>query len=108
MGVDFQKLGGNLIDPFRIVSSATKALTGHSGEQILGIGQRSSLMGAKPSESAIPKLPDAPVGGATAAEKARIRKKTKTILTSPLVGDEYGGAPTLLGTGDTTKKNTLG
>jgi hypothetical protein len=46
----------------------------------------------------------------TAAEKARIRKKTKTILTSPLTGGEdYGSAaPTLLGSGDKTKKTTLG
>jgi hypothetical protein len=56
--------------------------------------------------SAIP----APTGGATEVEKAKIRKKKPTILTSPLTGGEdFGGsAPTLLGTGDTTKKATLG
>lgn len=51
-----------------------------------------------------------PSAAATPAEKARIRKKTKTILTSPLSGDEFYGskAPTLLGSGDMTKKNVLG
>jgi hypothetical protein len=63
------------------------------------------------SSSAIPSLPplgQAPGAGteATAAEKARIRKKTKTILTSPLKGDEFGTGPTLLGSG--TGKTTLG
>ena len=58
-----------------------------------------------------PALPAMPSGAeATSAEKARIRKKTKTILTSPLSGDEFYGsaAPTLLGTGDVTKKAVLG
>ena len=112
MGGDANKFLGNLIDPFRIVSSATKALSGKSGEQCLGVGQRSAFMGAKPGEassspaSAIP----APTGGATEVEKAKIRKRKPTILTSPLTGGEdFGGsAPTLLGTGDTTKKATLG
>jgi len=116
MGTDGNKILGNLFDPFRIVSSATKALTGSSGEQWLGVGQKSKIAqmiapGVKMSQdaksaSAIP----APTGQATEAEKARIRKKKPTILTSPLTGGEdFGGsAPTLLGTGATTKKATLG
>lgn len=64
------------------------------------------------SASSAPALPAAPSAGteATEAEKARIRKKTKTILTSPLTGaEDYGSsAPTLLGSGDTTKKAVLG
>lgn len=57
-----------------------------------------------------PALPTAPTGAeATSAEKARIRKKTQTILTSPLKGDEFANtSPTLLGSGDITKKKTLG
>lgn len=78
-----------------------------------GLAVASMVRGEK-SSTAIPAMPalgNAPSGAeATSAEKARIRKKTKTILTSPLQGDEFYGsaAPTLLGSGDTTKKTTLG
>lgn len=75
----------------------------------------SAMMGGgkKSSASAIPSIPSigsAPGAGteATSAEKARIRKKTKTILTGPLQGDEFASGPTLLGSGDATKKNVLG
>jgi len=105
MGADAQKVFGNLIDPFRIKSTAIKAVSGKSGESWLGNG---GGKGDTPQASAIPSAPE--MGGATSAEKAKIRKKTKTILTSPLTGDEYYGAsaPTLLGSGDATKKTTLG
>lgn len=64
---------------------------------------------AAPSAPALPAMPNSG-GEATSAEKARIRRKTKTILTSPLRGDEFYGssAPTLLGSGDVTKKTILG
>jgi len=78
----------------------------YKGLEAMGGGGRTS------SASAIPSLPAASpaptVGAATEAEKARIRKKTKTILTTPLQGNEYAGGPTLLGSGDSTKKILLG
>jgi len=102
---------------------ATSALLGSGlaatigGLALAGAGTAAAYgMSGGGKSSAIPGLPSAPtadsVAGSatTAAEKARIRKKTKTILTSPLTGGEYYGsaAPTLLGAGDTTKKQVLG
>lgn len=87
----------------------TAALLGLGGwgatNLAMGMGKKNT------SAPSGPALPAAPTGAeATAAEKARIRKKSKTILTSPLGGDEYYGtaAPTLLGSGDVSKKKTLG
>jgi hypothetical protein len=84
------------------------AAVGYAGYQ----GVSALAGGGKKSSSAIPSLPAlgaAPTTGtATEAEKARIRKKSKTILTGPLKGDEFGSGPTLLGSGDATKKVTLG
>lgn len=72
----------------------------------------SQMGGGQKGSSELPALPAVPGAGgeATSAEKARIRRKTKTILTSPLTGGETFGtpAPTLLGSGDVTKKAVLG
>jgi len=71
------------------------ALAGGGTAAAMAMGGGSKGSSAIPS---LPKLPDAPVAAAaTEAEKARIRKKSKTILTSPLKGDEFGTGPTLLG-----------
>jgi len=98
-----------------IEAAAIGTMAGWLGTAVLGgaaiAGAAASQGGGKNVSSAIPSIPNAPTGAeATAAEKARIRKKTKTILTSPLTGGEdYGtAAPTLLGSGDITKKTTLG
>jgi hypothetical protein len=116
-------MGKNIIvgENRRIFLFTTAALVGSGlaatlgGLALAGAGTAAAMSmggGSKGSgSSAIPALPAAPTGAeATSAEKARIRKKTKTILTSPLSGDEFYGsaAPTLLGSGDTTKKNVLG
>jgi len=64
-----------------------------------------------PSVPSAPALPAAPTGAeASESEKSRIRRKTRTILTAPLEeGEDFGkAAPTLLGSGDVTKKTTLG
>lgn len=81
------------------------------GGMELAKSQAKERAAERPAESrfGIP-LPPSAIAEATSAEKVRIRKKTQTILTSPLTGgEEFGSsAPTLLGTGDVTKKQTLG
>jgi len=64
-----------------------------------------------PGMPALPASPTPPSGAeATSAEKARIRRKTKTILTGPLTGAEDFGkpAPTLLGSGTQGAKTKFG
>ena len=103
----------------RFVIGTTMALAGLTaalGTAAVGYGAYSGISamsggGAKaPAKPSMPGLPSAPTAAAaTEAEKARIRKKTKTILTGPLTGGDYGtAAPTLLGSGDVTKKQVLG
>jgi hypothetical protein len=78
--------------------AASQAMSGKKGSSGSSAMPQAPTIGAAPT-----------VGVATEAEKARIRKKSKTILTGPLQGDEFGaGGPTLLGSGDATKKVTLG
>lgn len=107
MGIEIGALAGWLGTTVLLGAAGTGAAIGVSEMQKAGKKSES----AYPS-LAMPDLPKAPTIGteATAAEKARIRKKTKTILTSPLTDDEPYGvqAPTLLGSGDVTKKSVLG
>lgn len=52
-----------------------------------------------------------PIGAeATPEQKARVRRRTKTILSAPITGEEEFGIapPVLLGSGDVTKKSTVG
>lgn len=89
----------------------TAALLGLGGWGATSLAMGGGKKASAPSAPAAPAMPDAPMGAeATSAEKARIRKKSKTLLSAPLSGGEYYGspAPTLLGTGDSTKKTTLG
>jgi len=101
MGVDPLSLG--------VSALATGALWGG-----MGLGKRSSgsfskqikgMVDSAQGASAIP----APKAEATEADKAKIRKRTPTLLGGTLTGGEEFGtpAPTLLG-GDVTKKKTLG
>lgn len=93
------------------IGTAAIGAAAYGASSLMGGGSKSSGSSGSSSFAGLPAMPSAPTGAeATSAEKARIRKKTKTILTSPLTGSEdYGSAaPTLLGSGDTTKKTTLG
>lgn len=78
---------------------------GYYGSTLLGKGKK------KESKLTPAALPAAPLGAeATPEQKERIRRKTKTILTAPLTGEEDFGVapPTLLGSGDVKKKKTVG
>jgi hypothetical protein len=94
------------LDPLSIGIAALAGGALWGGMKVAENNKPKSMGAMSAPASAIP----APTGGATEVEKAKIRKKKPTILTSPLTGGEdFGGsAPTLLGTGDTTKKATLG
>ena len=64
----------------------------------------------KTSPAVLPKAPTVESAGATPETKAKIRRKTKTILSSPLKGGEAYGtpAPTLVGTEEDKKAKVLG
>jgi len=100
MGVETGVLAGWLGTAVLLGGAATAGAVAMSG------GDKGSSSASATPSSAV----SAPTGAeATEVEKARIRKKSKTLL-STLTGTEtYGSAaPTLLGAGDTTKKTTLG
>lgn len=97
-------------------TAAVAALTAIVGTAAVGYGGYQAIKSVTAPKkgggllpTAYETMPTPPVGAeASSAEKARIRRKTQTILTSPLKGDEFGTGPTLLGSGDTTKKTVLG
>ena len=109
MGVETAVLAGYLGTTVLLAGGATAAAMSASSSAKANTAAKNAASDAAMGDK--PAMPAAPMGAeATSAEKARIRKKSKTLLSAPLSGGEYYGspAPTLLGTGDSTKKTTLG
>ena len=95
------------------VIGTTILLAGGTAATISAVDQ-AKIAGKKKKQSEADRLKAlgaGPIAGeATPKQKARIRRKTRTLLASPLTGEEEFGipAPTLLGSGDVTKKATVG